>query len=116
MSTEPRPRVVRVTVRGQFLDLTADARARLVAAQPEHDVFRSGYTASGVLTYDARVDFFNTRFELQLRDGEDDDEASLIALDGTEQLLAAIGVAGHRLRVDVVDTTAILDQVAMRRR
>lgn len=109
-------RTMRVTVRGQFRDLSPETRARLVAAQPEHDLLRSGYTPSGVLSYDERIDFFNARFELQLVEGQDEDDATLIALEGTEQLVASQGAACHRLRVDVVDATAMIDQAARRRR
>ena len=37
-------RVFRVTVRGQFAELTEQARALLVGSQPEHDISRSTYT------------------------------------------------------------------------
>jgi hypothetical protein len=43
-------KVFRVTVRGRFADLTHDARRFLVAAQSEHDIFVSAYTAEGTLT------------------------------------------------------------------
>ena len=44
MSGAESIRVFRVTVRGQFAQLTEQARTLLVHSQPEHDISRSAYT------------------------------------------------------------------------
>ncbi|WP_328929364.1 DUF6204 family protein [Streptomyces sp. NBC_00190] len=45
-------RTFRITVRGSFDNLTADQRAELTAAAPEHDVLYAAFTTEGHLTYD----------------------------------------------------------------
>jgi hypothetical protein len=45
-----RVNVFRVTVRGQFKDLSDATRARLLAAADEHDIFLSGFTQEGTFT------------------------------------------------------------------
>ena len=63
-------RVHRVTVRGQFRDLSEQSRQFLVRSTAEHDIFVSAYTPEGTFTYDDRIQFFNLRYEI--RCGGDD--------------------------------------------
>ncbi|MEV6583375.1 DUF6204 family protein [Streptomyces sp. NPDC051582] len=56
-------RTFRITVRGSFDGLSAEQRAELLAAAPEHDMMRSAYTTEGHLSYDIAVGpFFTFRF------------------------------------------------------
>ena len=45
----------RVVVRGHFDGLRPDQRARLLDEAPQHDLFRSAFTADGCFTYDERL-------------------------------------------------------------
>jgi Family of unknown function (DUF6204) len=106
-------RVHRVTVRGRFHQLSDEARRRLVAAQPEHDVFLSAFTAEGSFTYDERIAFFNLRYEIR---GCDDDAAAATAgVDEATRFLRTLGYGFQGLRADAVDASAIWDDVARKR-
>jgi len=112
-------RVFRVTIRGRFRDLTDEARRRLRTAQPEHDIFLAAYTAEGSFTYDERLQFFNLRYEVRADDADGPGAAAELAgataqLEA-EQFLGVLGYGHHELRVDVVDATAIWDDVDRRR-
>ncbi len=115
-ATDEQQRVFRVTVRGQFHELSDQARRYLVGAQAEHDIFKSGYTAEGTFTYDARIDFFNLRYELRV--GGDDPAGSAAAMARTEaETFLGTMKFGHRhLKIDVVDMSAIWADVELRRR
>lgn len=104
-----------MTVRGQFHELTDRARAYLVGAQAQHDIFESKYTDEGTFTYDAKIDFFNFRYEVRQPADASADDAAAHALLETEQFLNTMGFGHHRLRTDVVDMSAMWDQVARRR-
>ncbi|MFN8024052.1 MAG: DUF6204 family protein [Acidimicrobiales bacterium] len=106
-------RVFRVTIRGRFRDLSPEARARLVAAQPDHDVFLARYTHEGSFTYDERIQFFNLRYEVRADDAE---LAGVTAQVEAETFLRVLGYAHHPdLKVDVVDATAVWDDADRRR-
>jgi hypothetical protein len=107
-------RVHRVTVRGRFHQLSDEARRRLVAAQPEHDVFVSAFTAEGTFTYDERIAFFNLRYEI--RAAADDASAAAAGLDEATRFLRTMGFGFQALRADAVDATAMWDDVERRRR
>ncbi len=115
MSDELVERVFRVTVRGRFSDLTEQSRQYLVGAQPEHDLFVSAFTPEGTFTYDARIQFFNLRYEI--RCGGDDPQAlaAVTAEVEAETFLRTMGFGHRALSVDVVDASAIWDGVARRR-
>jgi hypothetical protein len=106
-------RVHRVTVRGRFHDLSDEARRYLVAAQPEHDIFVSAFTAEGTFTYDDRIAFFNLRYEV--RGAADDAEASAIGLREAERFLRTMRFGHKGLRTEVADVSAVWDDVARRR-
>lgn len=50
-------RAFRSTVRGVFLELSADQRAELLACAPEHDIPRAAFIPEGHLSYDLRPSF-----------------------------------------------------------
>ena len=72
-------RVHRVTVRGQFRDLSEQSRQFLVRSKAEHDIFVSAYTPEGTFTYDDRIQFFNLRYEIRYGG---DDPIGLAAMTG----------------------------------
>jgi hypothetical protein len=114
MSTQ---RVYRVIVRGRFKDLSAEARRYLGSAQAEHDIFVSAFTPEGTFTYDARLTFFNLRYEIRAAsDGgaEHVADPAAIALAESEMFLRTMGFGYSHLRTDVVDATAIWDDVTRR--
>ena len=56
-------RELRIKVRGEFKDLTAQQRADLLAAAAEHDMLSAAFTRDGHLSYDlAARPFFTFRF------------------------------------------------------
>jgi hypothetical protein len=99
--------VFRVTVRGRFSGLTDDARAELTAGLVDHDVLGSQFTPEGTLSYDARLDFFNLRYEVRLDDQPSTEDAGVVGLVEAEQHLARRGLGHGELRVEVMDVTAM---------
>lgn len=97
--------VYRVTVRGRFSGLDSGARLRLARSQPDHDIFKSAYTAEGTFTYDERILFFNLRYEVRTAGGPDD--AGTTGLREAESFLRTLGYGFSNLKVDVVDASAI---------
>jgi hypothetical protein len=95
-------RAFRVTVRGQFTDLSDEARRYLVKAQAEHDLFVSAYTPEGTLSYDKRIMFFNMRYEVR---GKNEEEASRYALLEAEAFLQTMKFTHKPLKVTVVDVS-----------
>lgn len=110
MSAAPataEPRVFRVTVRGRFAELTDEVRRYLRDAAAEHDVFRSQFTAEGTLSYDARLDFFNVRYEVRLTDEPTAEHAALVALVEAERFLRTMRFGHRDLRTEVMDMSAM---------
>ena len=97
--------VYRVTVRGRFAGLDERTRAYLVREQPEHDIFKSAYTTEGTFTYDTDIRFFNLRYEGRTAKGAD--EAGTIGLTEAEAFLRTLGYGFEKLKVNVVDTSAM---------
>ncbi len=95
-------RVFRVTLRGQFADLSAETRAYLVKNQAEHDLFVSAYTSEGTMSYDERVLFFNLRYEIR---GKDEGDAVNDALHEAEAFLQTMKFTHTPLKVTVVDVS-----------
>ena len=95
-------RVYRVTVRGKFGSLDEATQAYLTREQPEHDIFKSAYTAEGTFTYDERIQFFNLRYEIRC-DGDSVDAANL-ARQEAEFFLRTLKIPHVITRVSVVDT------------
>ena len=97
-------RVFRVTVRGQFIDLSAATRSYLVGVQTEHDIFVSAYTEEGTFTYDERIMFFNMRYEIR---AETDDKACKASINEAEAFLRTMGFAHKPLKANAVDTSEV---------
>jgi hypothetical protein len=101
--------IYRVVVRGEFSDLTPDARERLVADAEAHDITLSSYTATGTFTYEPRLHAFSYRFEVRVSADDDvpEPESADEAAQRAETLatadLDARGVTFKRLRVNVVN-------------
>lgn len=100
-------RILRVVVRGEFDQLTDNARAQLLADQAQHDIFVSSFTGEGTFTYDERIVAFNFRYEV--RDTDDLDETEIIeaALERSAAALAQKGLAHKRLRATVTDMASM---------
>ncbi|MCU1500041.1 MAG: hypothetical protein JWM47_3994 [Acidimicrobiales bacterium] len=103
-------RIYRAVVRGQFADLTEQARATLVERADEHDIFRSAFTPEGTLTYDERLRFFNIRFELRIADPDGPHAAAAErARSQAEDLLGAAGYGHRDLKVTLTDMASVWD-------
>ena len=98
-------RVYRVTVRGKFGSLDEATHAYLAREQPEHDIFKSAYTAEGTFTYDERIQFFNLRYEIHC-DGESDGPETL-ARQEAERFLRTLKILHEITKVSVVDTSSM---------
>jgi len=103
MSDGGATRVFRVTVRGQFSELTEQSRAFLVRSQADHDIFLSAYTPEGTFTYDAAIAFFNLRYELRSSGPDAAELVELEALDEAERFLATMGFGSKNLRASAID-------------
>ena len=111
MSDGEATRVFRVTVRGQFSELTEQSRAFLARSQPDHDIFLSAYTPEGTFTYDAAIAFFNLRYELRGSGPDAADLVELEALDEAERFLATMGFTSKNLRASVVDMSTMTNDL-----
>jgi len=107
-------KIYRAVVRGQFHQLTDEARSQLRADAEDHTVFRSAFTPAGTLTYDERLHFFNVRFELRQRG--DDEGPDALAAAATEQarrraaeLLEGQGYGHKDLKVTLTDMASVWD-------
>jgi hypothetical protein len=98
--------VFRVTVRGQFTNLSDEARRYLVKAQAEHDLFVSAYTPEGTLSYDERILFFNLRYEVH---SETEEDALTQALSEAEQFLNTMNFTHKPLKANAVDVSQTWD-------
>ena len=101
-------RIYRATVKGRFAGLDDEARARLTAELPEHEVLvAGGYHEGGSLTYDRALDFF--RYRVQLRADGDDPEAEAVerATEMAEAELARLGVVNRGLEVTTTDMASM---------
>jgi hypothetical protein len=114
MSAAETLTVFRVTVRGRFADLTEQARSYLSKAAPEHDILLSSYSPEESLTYDRAVDFFNIRFELRAAGDNPMEAAGAEGLRETEAFFDTMGWGFRALKVNVVDMSAMWDDVARR--
>lgn len=98
-----------MTVRGRFHELTDGSRRQLAAAVDEHEIFRSAYTREGTLVYDARLDFFNLRYEIRVDAGEPEPSAlaGVLALHEAEAFLRTMRYGYRDLKVQTVDLSAL---------
>ena len=107
MIAPPSLFVFRVTVRGRFADLTDEARRYLVREQAQHEIFKSAYTEEGTFTYDARIAFFNLRYELRVSGDRLHDQAAAQGLREATAFLATMRFGFKALRVEVVDMSTM---------
>lgn len=107
MSDIETTRVFRVTVRGQFSELSEQSRTYLARSQHDHDIFQSAYTPEGTFTYDAAIAFFNVRYELRASGPDAAELVELEALDEAERFLTTMGFASKKLRANVVDMSTM---------
>ncbi len=105
----PAQQVFRVTVRGRFHELTDASRRQLAAAADEHEIFRSAYTTEGTFVYDARLDFFNLRYEIRVDAGEPEPSelAGVLAQHEAETFLRTMRYGHRDLKVETVDLSAL---------
>ncbi|WP_017593065.1 DUF6204 family protein [Nocardiopsis potens] len=102
----------RATVRGRFDGLGEEARAALLAAADEHDMYSAAFTEAGTLTYDRALSWFSFRCEVRVSPEEGAEAAEERAGALARRSVAAFG-AGHRdLRCDLVD----MDQIKVHRK
>ena len=99
-------RIMRVTVRGRFGDLTPRASEYLRANQPDHDVSNSAYTPDGTLTYDTVIDYFSLRYEIRVGADDPDGMAADRGVEEAGRFLRAMGFDHRPLKVPVTDGAA----------
>ena len=99
----------RVLVRGRFADLDDAARDRLLAEADDHTVAASGFTESGVLTYDRTLGAFGFRIQVRTRgdDAEAEAEASATAERAARAALDRFGAGCGELRTSAGDMAAV---------
>ena len=102
----------RVTIRGRFDKLSEQARAYLVGAQDEHDIFKSGFTREGTFTYDSKIDFFNLRYEVRVRGENASEAAASQALGNAAGFLSTLRIGFRDLRATSMDMSAMWDRAA----
>jgi hypothetical protein len=71
----------------------------------DHEIFKSAYTPEGSFTYDARIDFFNLRYEIKV-DG-DVAAAEESGLVEAESFLATMGFVHRGLKATVVEMSTV---------
>jgi Family of unknown function (DUF6204) len=106
MKSVGEQRNMRVTVRGRFDDLSDRALDYLRSNLDLHDVSNSEYTAEGVLTYDAKIDYFSLRYRIRLESDDLDDRAVERGMSEAEQFLRVMGFHYRDLGVSVTDVSA----------
>ncbi|MEU4564799.1 DUF6204 family protein [Actinoplanes sp. NPDC023936] len=102
-------RSIRVTVRGSFDSLTADQKAELLAAGPDHaDILAVRYTPEGHLTYDlAARPFFTFRFGEEVDDEKDIPAVTARAEATAAAWMTARGYGFKRLTSQTVDMSEV---------
>lgn len=101
-------RILRVTVRGWFRDLTDGQRASLLDTAAEHDVVSVGaFTEAGTLTYERSLHTFT--FRVQLRADGDDAEGQVLqrAVATADARVSALGVEHRDVRATAQDMADI---------
>jgi hypothetical protein len=99
-------RIMRVTVRGRFGDLSPRAAEYLRANQADHDMSNSAYTPDGTLTYDAAIDYFSLRYEIRMGADDSDGVAADRGVEEAGRFLRAMGFDHEPLRASVTDVAA----------
>ncbi len=108
----------RVLVRGRFADLDDAARARLLAEVDDHTVAASGFSESGVLTYDRTLGAFGFRIQVRTRGDNAEAEAQAIAVAEREARAALdrLGAGCGALRTSAGDMAAVWQRPSGARR
>lgn len=114
-ATEPSSgeatRTFRVTVRGQFRDLTPKAKAFLERNVDQHDIFLAKFTPEGTFTYDRAIHFFNLRYEMREADTLGASERAVErALFEAEMFLTTMQIGFVRLRAAPMDMSAMTER------
>jgi hypothetical protein len=99
-------RIMRVTVRGRFGELSERASEYLQANQRDHQVPNSAYTPEGTLTYDSAIDSFSLRYEIRLVSDQPEAAATERGVGEAEHFLRAMGFDHRPLRASVTDAAA----------
>ncbi len=97
-------RTYRVQVSGLFDRPEPAVRARLLAEQPQHDVFSSGFTAEGTFTYAPTITRFTLRYLIETEAGSAVEADELAALEGevrAERFLADRQIPVKALSVSI---------------
>jgi hypothetical protein len=100
-------RIMRVTVRGRFADLSERARQYLRSNLALHDVSNSEFSDEGTLTYDLRLDHFSIRFEIRIAPDGTDDRAIQLGIVQAEEFLTVMGFGYRSLRVSATDMSRV---------
>lgn len=104
-------RTFRVTVRGQFRELTPKATAFLERSVEDHDVFLAKFTPEGTFTYDRALKFFNLRYEIRELDAVGSSERAIErALFEAELFLSTMKIGFSRLRAALMDMSAMTER------
>lgn len=110
--------IFRVTVRGEFDQLTDTTRHALAAEASRHDVFSAEYRPEGSFIYELDRGVFSYRYEIRshadTRD-EAQDEAEHEALRRAEHDLNARHIGYKRLRATATNMTATWERPSGRR-
>jgi hypothetical protein len=100
-------RIMRVTVRGRFGNLSNHAREYLNSNQDQHAVHKSKSTSEGTLTYDSLIDFFSIRYEIRLRDGDADSLAAHYAMGEAGLFLRTMAFGYRDLGSSMIDMGSV---------
>ncbi|WP_433833476.1 DUF6204 family protein [Actinoplanes sp. CA-015351] len=102
-------RTVRVTVRGSFDNLSADQKAALLAAGPQHaDILAVTYTQDGHLTYDlAARPFFTFRFAEEVDDEREIPKVTARAEAKAADWMTERGYGFKRITSQTVDLSEV---------
>jgi hypothetical protein len=100
-------RIMRVTVRGRFADLSEQALEHLRSNLARHDVSNSEFSDEGTLTYDGRLDHFSFRFEIRIAPDSTDDRAIQRGIVQAEDFLRVMGFGHRSLRTSATDMSRV---------
>jgi Family of unknown function (DUF6204) len=100
-------RTFRVTVRGQFSELSDATRSYLMTNVEAHDIFLSNFSEEGTFTYDSRIAFFNLRYEVRVADPHGQNVAVAHALGEAERFLNTMRIGWKNLSAKSMDMSAM---------
>ncbi len=106
-TTFESPSIYRVTVRGQFSEISQEARSYLQKSSEEHDIFKSQFTEEGTFTYDKQLVAFNLRYELRTSGASSEQQAIGQAVQETEKFLQTMRIGYKRLRASAMDMSSM---------